>query len=186
MRLFTGIAIPSELARSLEKLMDQLRPLAPIRWSKSGNLHITTKFIGEWPEERLGELQSGLDTLPTHSPIPISVQGLGWFPNPHRPRVFWAAIQAPPALAELAAQTEALLEGLGVRKETRGFSPHLTLARIEGAPDLGPLRRAVAQLPGYDFGTFQAHCFYLYRSQPSSGGSNYSKIAEFRLDRGTA
>jgi 2'-5' RNA ligase len=50
MRLFTAIDLPPEVAGRLDALIAKLRPLANIRWSPAANLHITTKFIGQWPE----------------------------------------------------------------------------------------------------------------------------------------
>ena len=64
MRLFIGIDLTPEVIRSLEELLQRLKPAAQINWSPPRNLHITTKFVGEWPEERLAELKSVLGTLP--------------------------------------------------------------------------------------------------------------------------
>src|SRR5713101_8443752 len=60
MRLFTAIDIPEEVRAALRSLLARLRPLANLRWSPVENMHITIKFIGEWPEARLGEIQEAL------------------------------------------------------------------------------------------------------------------------------
>jgi 2'-5' RNA ligase len=181
MRLFTGIDIPPEVKESLEALLGRLRPRAAIGWSPVANLHITTKFIGEWPESRLGEIVDTLRGLPQSGPIPIEIRGIGWFPNPHSPRVFWVGVHASEALARLAAGTDTALAELGVAKEDRKFSPHLTLARIKGPADLAALRQEVARLPGVEFGSFAADRFHLYHSKPSAAGSTYVKLADFLL-----
>src|SRR5919202_2298240 len=106
MRLFTGIPIPAEIRTTLARLIAHLRPAAQLKWTPVYNLHVTTKFIGEWPEERRTELIDALRPLQKRAPIPLEVRGLGWFPNPHVPRVFWAAIHAPPELAYLGRETE--------------------------------------------------------------------------------
>jgi 2'-5' RNA ligase len=49
--------------------------------------------------------------------------------------------------------------------------------------NLGPLRQAIAALPSTEFGDFEAHAYYLYRSKLGPGGSVYSKLAEFPLSR---
>lgn len=181
MRLFIGLDIPQHVQTSLDALIGSLRPAARLHWSPVENLHVTTKFIGEWPEARLDELKSALATV--HSPaIPVSIRGLGWFPNPHSPRVFFAAIRAPESLPQLAATTQEAVVALGVEKETRHYSPHLTLARIREAHDLAELRRRVAALPSDDFGEFLADSFHLYLSRREAGGSVYSKLATYPLD----
>ncbi len=180
MRLFIGLDLPDEVVRNLDRLIERLRPHARIHWSPPANLHITTKFIGEWPEERLGELESQLAGLPPRGPIELHIHGVGFFPNPRSPRVFWCGIDAP-GLAELAADTDRATSALGVESEKRPFSPHLTLARIKEPLNLAPLRDAVAALPSQEFGKCAAGSFFLYQSKLRPGGSVYTKLAEFPL-----
>lgn len=181
MRLFTAIDLPEDVLRNLEMLLDRLRPTARLRWSPVRNMHVTTKFIGEWPAERLQELTAGLRELPSPGEISVAIRGLGWFPNPRSPRVFWAGIEASEALSQLAHDTEKLASRLGGPEEKRKYSPHLTLARIQAPADLGALRRAIDALPSTDFGAFTTAKHYLYESQPGPGGSQYLKMAEFPL-----
>ena len=181
MRLFTGIDPPAEVVTNLENLLVRLKPAATINWSPPENLHVTTKFIGEWPEDRLDELKAALGTLRARPAIPISIGKLGFFPNPHSPRVFWAGIHAGEALAQLARDTEDALAPLGIAREQRAFSPHLTLARIKTPGKQPALLQAVAQLPSLEFGAFTSDRFFLYRSQTAPSGSVYTKLAEFPL-----
>ena len=60
MRLFTAIDLPADILSRLDQLMAGLRPLAQLGWTPASNLHITTKFIGQWPEDRLPQLQRAL------------------------------------------------------------------------------------------------------------------------------
>lgn len=172
MRLFTAIDLPSEMLDKLSEFLARLRPLAKLRWSEPENLHVTTKFIGEWPEARLDELKTVLSAVKQAHPIDIAIRGVGWFPNARRPHTFWAGIHAAEPLASLAHHTEQSLATLGVPIEERSYSPHLTLARVKDSTRT----RAVAAAAGDpDFGTFQASSFFLYLS--SNG--KYSKLAEF-------
>src|SRR4051812_42388999 len=99
-RLFVGLDLPAEAVRNLERLLDELRPSAKIAWSPPANLHITTKFIGEWPEARLPEMIAALDGVPPREPIHVEIRGLGFFP-----RIFWCGVEAP-GLDALAADTD--------------------------------------------------------------------------------
>jgi RNA 2',3'-cyclic 3'-phosphodiesterase len=181
MRLFTGLDLPSEIVRTLDALLDRLRPAARIKWSPPANLHITTRFIGAWPDERLPDLGTALRAIPSHPPIPIQIRKLGFFPNPHSPRVFWAGVEASPDLAALASETDCALETLGLQPEGRPYRPHLTLARIKEPMPLQALRETIAALPSLDFGGFLADRFFLYQSHPGPTGSVYTKLAEFPL-----
>jgi RNA 2',3'-cyclic 3'-phosphodiesterase len=181
MRLFTAIDLPADVLANLESLIARLKPAARISWSPVANLHLTTKFIGEWPEERLEELAAALRSLPARPTIPIAIEKLGFFPNPHAPRVFWAGVHAGDALAQLARETEDALATLGIAKEQRPYSPHLTLARIKTPGKQPALLQAVAGLPSLDFGRFTADRFFLYRSRTAPSGSVYTQLAEFPL-----
>jgi 2'-5' RNA ligase len=181
MRLFVAIDLPPDVIANLESLLARLKPAARISWSPIENLHITTKFIGEWPEGRTAELTATLRTLPARPAIPIAIEKLGFFPNPHAPRVFWAGVHAGEPLAQLARETEDALAALGIAKEQRPYSPHLTLARIKTPGKQHALLQAVAALPSLDFGIFTADRFFLYRNQTAPSGSVYTKTSEFRF-----
>ena len=181
LRLFTGIAAPRETNARLDELVRQLKPLAQIRWSPAANFHITTKFIGAWPEDRLEEMRQALGRLQNSGGFQIAIRGLGFFPNARRPRVFWTGVEGGDPLAGLAARTDQACAKLGIEPESRPYSPHLTLARIESPAGLTSLQDAVAKLPSTDFGEFEAATFHLYRSQPGRGGSVYTSLAEYRL-----
>jgi len=180
MRLFTALDLPAEVTANLRDLLQRLRPTAPIPWSPPENLHITTKFIGEWPEARLGELKAALVPLATRAPFAVRIHRLGFFPNARAPRVFWCGIEAP-ALAGLAEATDGATASLGIPREIRPFSPHLTLARIKDRGPLDSLHQAIAGVAAADFGRFEARSFFLYLSQLRPSGSVYTKLAEFPL-----
>ncbi|HEY1242952.1 MAG TPA: RNA 2',3'-cyclic phosphodiesterase [Bryobacteraceae bacterium] len=180
MRLFTGLDLPEEIVGNLKSLLQHLRPAAHISWSPPENLHITTKFIGEWPEERLEQLKSALDSIAPRDSITVHIRKLGFFPNPHAPRVFWCGIDAP-GLEALAAATDRSTSSLGIPAEARAFSPHLTLARIKERINLQSLRETIAGLDSLDFGQFVADRFFLYHSRPGPKGSVYTKLAECKF-----
>ena len=181
MRLFTAIDLPPDIRDRLDSLMGKLRPLARINWSPASNLHLTTTFIGEWPERRLPELRNALEGVPMRA-IPICVRGLGFFPNRRSPRGFYAAVDAPD-LSTLARDTQAALAKLGIEAESRAFTPHLTLARIKAPEGLASCHKQVEELGNPEFGSFLADRFFLYHSKPGASGSVYTKLSEFPISK---
>ena len=177
MRLFTAIDISGEAKDNLRALLHRLRLAADLKWSPAENLHVTTKFIGEWPQEGLEEMKQTLARIPTPGAIDIAIRGLGWYPNLKNPRVFWAGVHAAEPLGALAAATDLATAKAGVPSEARPYSPHLTLARIRERVPLDALHQAIAAVGSDDFGSFRAAAFFLYLS----AGGKYTKLAEFPL-----
>jgi RNA 2',3'-cyclic 3'-phosphodiesterase len=163
------------------------------RWAKPESLHVTLKFIGEQSEASVEQIKTALGTI-SNQAAEIHFCGYGFFPTAKVPRVFWVGMEAGPQLAALAAAIDDKMASLGIPKEDRAFSPHLTLAR--GAGGSGSPRRSKTDAPNRnfqrlqeklaalsvpEFGTMTAREFFLYQSQLSPKGSKYTKLAGFAL-----
>lgn len=186
MRLFTAIDLPALALLRLERLLCALRREALVKWSPLDNLHVTTKFIGEWPESRLAELTAALECLTLRNPVELELKTLGWFPNERSPRVLYLGVERNGALEDLAARTSECLEKLGLAKEVRPYSPHLTLARIKDPVPLSRLKQRMAELQPASLGAFTVSSYALFRSDPGSNASVYRKLKDFRLEAAMA
>jgi 2'-5' RNA ligase len=163
------------------------------RWAKPESLHVTLKFIGEQPEAAVEQIKHTLSDIHTTA-AEIPFRGYGFFPTAKSPRVFWIGIDAGPQLAALAAAIDDQTASLGIPREDRPFSPHLTLARATGgsgsprrlkadAPNrtFQRLQEKLATLSTPEFGTMTPREFFLYQSQLSPIGSKYTQLASFDL-----
>jgi 2'-5' RNA ligase len=194
MRLFIALDIDDAIRERIARFMQGVTGFAPeVRWARPESLHVTLKFIGEQLEPAIERIKAALSTIEA-SPAEIHFRGYGFFPTAKSPRVFWVGIEADPQLAALAREIDERIAPLGIPKEDRAFSPHLTLAR--GAGRSGSPRRhkadipnrtfqrlqeKLAALPSPEFGTMTARDFFLYQSQLSPKGSKYTKLARFDL-----
>jgi 2'-5' RNA ligase len=179
-RLFIALQIPAAVRESLAAILKSLRVLSSApRWVRPENLHVTLKFIGEWAPEKLYALRSAVGTVRLDQPVTLDFRGLGFFPNEKRPRVFWTGIQASPNLITLASEIDHATEKLGVPREQRAFSPHLTLARFEpsGLPDR--LRAAIQENAAREFGSLNASEFHLIESKLKPSGAEYTTVESF-------
>lgn len=180
MRLFVALDIPESVRASLAALVSKLRAVCPsARWVRIEGLHVTLKFIGETPLEKAEAIKAALATVPPRPPISIKFRGLGFFPNDRRPRVLWAGIEAGSGLVVLAASVETSLDPLGIAREERAFSPHLTLARFDTPRGLDALHAAIEKSGQPEFGDTTATEFHLYRSVLKPGGAEYTRLATF-------
>ena len=182
MRLFTAIDLPSDILTRLDRLISALRPEALINWSPLDNLHVTTKFIGEWPDKHLHELHQELGGLPVRKAFQLELKELGWFPHERSPRVLWIGVQGGEELAQLARETEERLIRLGIKKEERTFTPHLTLARIKSPVPLARLRARVQELQPAALGHFTVSQFSLFRSDAGSNASIYRRLSDYKFE----
>jgi len=177
MRLFAGIDLPDDVRNQLGALLDRLCPLAKLAWTPLEKMHVTTKFIGEWPEDRLDEMKRALSEVSAPGSVAVSIRRVGWLPSPRHPRVLYAGVEASKSLNALAAATEQTLERLGIAREDRIYRPHVTLARVRDRVPLGTLKDALKTLELSDFGSYQASSFFLYLS----AAGKYTKLQEFRI-----
>ena len=198
MRIFIGIDLAPEVRARIERFIEGVQGFAlDARWVRPESLHITLKFIGEQPPERVEAVAESLRQI-DGSAFDIRASGYGFFPTAKAPRVFWVGIQAGRQLADLAKKIDETVAALGIPCEERPYSPHLTLARrgsgrSSGAPKWskgdGPnamfsaLEKRLQSMNEIDFGNMTAHEFILYQSQPSPGGSKYTKLHSFPFAR---
>src|SRR5215469_14764483 len=192
MRLFIALDIDHSIRERIARFLEGVRNFAPdARWMREESLHVTLKFIGELAEEKVEAIKQSLSTV-TGSAGDIQFRGYGFFPTPKSARVFWIGMESGPELATLAAAIDETMPALGIAKEERAFTPHLTLARAggrSGSPHrqkedrpsrvFQVLQNRLATLPTPDFGSMTANEFFLYQSQLSPKGSKYTKIARF-------
>jgi 2'-5' RNA ligase len=179
-RLFVALEIPTAVRESLAALLDSLRALsAQPRWVRPENLHVTLKFIGEWQPDKLEALRSALTAVRLDQPVTLDFRGLGFFPNEKRPRVFWAGIEASANLITLASEIDHATEKLGIAREQRAFSPHLTLARFEPPGLREKLRAAVRENAAREFGSLHANRFHLIESKLKPSGAEYTTLQTF-------
>jgi RNA 2',3'-cyclic 3'-phosphodiesterase len=179
-RLFVGLEIPTEVRDNLATLIRDLRVVdAHPRWVRPENLHVTLKFIGAAPPEKLGAMLSALASVRSDAPVNLHFRGLGFFPGEKRPRVFWAGMESSPNLKTLADDVDVALEKTGVARETRAFSPHLTLARFNDERLSEKLRAAIRERTGSEFGKLQTSEFHLIESKLKRDGAEYARVASF-------
>jgi 2'-5' RNA ligase len=176
--------VPQAVRVALSELISKLKNTCPnARWVRLEGVHITLKFIGEVPDDRVELIRQSLGALSSFAPIEVRFAGLGFFPSARRPRVFWAGVEGGLRLAELAAAIEMKLEPLDIAPEKRAFHPHLTLARFESPKGTQALRDTVEALGAPEFGKEVFLEFHLYRSVLKRSGAEYTRLFTYPFSR---
>jgi 2'-5' RNA ligase len=166
-RLFAGLEVPDEIARSLASLRGGL-PGA--RWIDPENYHVTLRFIGDIDFAIASEIASTLDRV-NRKPFQVMIEGLGSFGG-RQPRAVVARVAPSRPLMELQAEVEWLVRRVGLEPEGRKFTPHVTLARLKRTTnrDVAEYLTVRGYFPPVEF---TAPRFVLFSSRDSVGGGPY-------------
>jgi 2'-5' RNA ligase len=180
MRLFLAVELPTDVKETLHRGLGILkRDQPPARWVRAEGLHATLKFLGELPESALADLRTAIpQAFAPLAPVEIRLGGGGFFPHEHRPRVAWVGGSAP-GLETWAAALEAVGEQVGVAREQRPFSLHLTLARIERPWGAQAVEHFKIQTGKWLFAPFVATSVTLFKSDLLPSGAAYTAVGHF-------
>ena len=174
-RIFTGLEIPADVGASLATLRGGL-PGA--RWIDPENYHLTLRFIGDVDDSIAREVAWMLGQV-RRPEFELRFDGLTSFGG-RRPRAVVAMLAPTPALIELQAEHERLLQRVGLDPEGRKYTPHVTLARLRDSSsrqvaDYLATCALMRPLP------FPVSRFVLFSSRASVGGGPYVVEAAYPL-----
>ena len=191
-RLFVAAPLSKEVRRALSEAQSQLRRRVGEgpRWIRPDGSHLTIKFLGNTPQDKVEQVKEAISSACRgKSPFTMSTAQLGSFGSPRRPTVAWLGLNGDMApLRDLHKQLEERLEGLGWPKESRKFSPHLTVARMPkrisgGLSSRLPVAISEVRMPSV---SMRVTHIKLMRSVLQPDGAQYSDVATFPLTDGLA
>ena len=198
-RAFLAVELSQELRAELGTIQQELKcRIEPemkrgtrISWAQPASIHLTLKFFGDMDEQVIDPLRAALEeAIGSQLAVTVPLERLGAFPRPENPRVLWVGpsekwekgVEAK-RVAEIHGAIEQACEGLSFLRETRPFSPHLTLARIK----MGERHVGAALAKGglldrpLSLGSLALESVVLMKSELKPTGSVYTKLWEVRL-----
>jgi len=184
-RSFIAIDVEDqEIVRRLVEAQSALAETgAKLKLVEPQNIHITLWFLGNITGDMVDRIHEQLKAI-EFRPFVVEVYGVGAFPNPNRPRVIWAGVRkGQERLTEIYNQLVPRLRRLGFMPESRGFSPHITIARVKGRPSPA-LAKRILELANQDFGAFRADTIRLKRSNLTPKGPVYTTLREVKAKEG--
>jgi len=189
-------ALQAELALVQQELKHRIEPEMKrdvrISWAQPASIHLTLKFLGDMDEQVVDPLLVAVEqAIGRQIPVNVSLERLGAFPRPQSPRVLWVGPSEnwergaeAKRIAEIHGAIEQACEGLGFLRETKLFSPHLTLARIK----VGERQVGVALAKGgvldrpISLGSLAVESVVLMKSELKPAGSVYTKLWEVKIE----
>ena len=163
-----------EIQRMLEETGADLKLVEP------KNIHVTLRFLGEVQPAMAESISKEMDGV-SFSPFDVELNGAGVFPNMRRINVVWVGIRKGVVeLEKIFEQLDVGLARLGFKQDRRGFSPHITIARVRTAKNKEMLAHRIIELRDYEFGVIRADMLKLMRSVLKPEGPIYTALHEVR------
>jgi len=191
-RTFVAIELSAGIKGELTRVEEMLREKIAtphLRWVDPANVHLTLKFLGNVPLDRIPAITAALkEACAGLSPFIMNVSGLGSFPSTNNPRVIWVGVQEETGrLKRLQERVEERLATLGFKPERRHFRPHLTLGRVRKQAHVGARRiigGIVSATSVGDLGQMEVGEIVFMRSKLLPSGAQYSRLETIPLERG--
>jgi RNA 2',3'-cyclic 3'-phosphodiesterase len=188
LRTFIAIELPDNIKAELSRIIEGLKKprFGFVRWVNPQNIHLTLKFLGNVEAAKIDCICDAVRlSADGGEKFSLELSGLGFFPNPRRPRVFWIGIAGDlDRLLHLQGSIDRNTEKLGFPGEKRPFSPHITLARInEDAmlPDLVDFVKATEKVRLEKKLHIDVDRALLMRSQLFRTGARYTRLFEAKI-----
>jgi 2'-5' RNA ligase len=188
LRLFVAIPMPEAVRNQIIGVQQELQRLVSreaVRWTKPEQFHLTLRFLGEVPVERVPSLQEAVNTVCLGSPARrLRAQGIGFFPNARSPRVIWVGINdGGRHLADLQKKIENAIRRFTEEPGGENFAGHVTLGRFKHfkRQEIGKLTVRAQAMKDQEFGEWTAQEIEIIRSELSPEGARYTSLAVFQL-----
>lgn len=189
-RCFVAIELPADVKRELASLSENLRDScrAPVKWVEGEAMHLTLKFLGNVPASQIEEIRSAVASACTDTgPLRLHAAALGAFPSARNPRVVWVGLQGDAeALGRLAERIDDSTASLGFARESRPFTPHLTLGRVRQeatTTQRASIAMALENATPANPEPFDVSQVSIMRSQLSPRGARYTCLGRVDLAR---
>jgi 2'-5' RNA ligase len=134
-RLFIGIDFDGETKKEIISIIDQLQKEfynLPIKWTNPNNLHLTLKFIGDFPISKMELLNAKISSsVKEIKPFELNFTKPGVFPSKNNPKIVWLGFENNKSLSYIVENLNNNLQKIGLQRENKKFSPHLTIGRIK-------------------------------------------------------
>jgi 2'-5' RNA ligase len=187
LRTFIAIDLGKELRGRCVTLQETLaRAGADVKWVEAENIHLTLLFLGEVEDRQLPDVCRAVALVAgRHESFSLTVETVGCFPNPRRPRVVWAGVgEGAQELIALHEAIEPPLLDLGCyRREERQFTPHITLGRVRGERATDGLATALARKADWQGGSIEVREVLVLSSELMREGPVYSVLGRGKLRR---
>jgi 2'-5' RNA ligase len=188
LRLFVAIPMPEAVRNEITGVQQELQRLVShdaVRWMKPEQFHLTLRFLGDVPVERVAALQEAVNAVCLgSSALRLRAQGVGFFPNARSPRVIWAGVNdGEGRLVDLQKKIEAAVQPFAEGPSSENFAGHVTVGRVKFLKRLEIEKLAAHAQAVKDrlLGEWTANEIEIVQSRLSPAGAQHSLLSALRL-----
>ncbi len=184
MRSFIAIEIPADIKQQMAEIQRRLKGAGvDAGWTRPEGIHLTLKFLGEIPEPRVPDVMAALTRAAGGSGgLRLQIEHAGTFPNPRNARVVWIGVSGDiEKLSKLQAAIEDSMARLGLERDDRPFTPHLTLGRIKYIRSKEIWLNALEEIKDIKLAGFDVDAVSLMKSELKRMGAVYTEIGRVQL-----
>jgi len=182
MRTFISIELPERVRKEIFKAFDTLRGTGLVsgNFVQRDNLHLTLKFLGDVTEEEIVKIKSKLSEI-KFSKFEMHTDGIGFFPSEQYIRVLWVKLVSDKVKYLKDIVEEKLFE-IGVSKEEKEFTTHLTVARIKNVKDKEKFLEKIQNMNIKKM-IFDVEKISLIKSELTPLGPVYKSLQDFEFSK---
>jgi 2'-5' RNA ligase len=151
------------------------------RFKYIGNFHLTLKFLGEVSDKKTADIGRTLkDIAARHQRMKLNIDKIGLFNGRDSIHALWLGFSGElDKLNNLYSDIEDEMYRLGIKKEIKAYTPHITIAQ-----DLIlklPFQELESKISFKDFEPIEIKEISLIKSEEKEGKRIYTPISTFML-----
>lgn len=182
-RLFIALEISDDVINLVINERDKLLGKEKsIRWESRDKLHITLKFLGDTDKALIGNIEQAIEVIVKNSKsFQMELGKFGVFRRNGEPKILWVGLKGSKELERIVNEIGDSFTKFGYSKDERTFKPHVTILRFRGHERIDKILELLeVKLPEKEY---MAKYITLYKSELTKGGSVYTAIKRFQLEK---
>lgn len=178
-RLFVALQIPEAVKNQIFDLRESIVNDSKLKWEPSEKIHLTLKFLGDFPVDQISEIKSDIEFLSEYHSLKCILTKFDFFYRDKVPSILWAGLEIEETINEIVKKLNETFKKHSIPAEEKRFKPHLTLLRIKRNVEAG----FVSSFKNFTFKPilFKANTITLYKSELNKFGSKYYELQNYKL-----
>ena len=174
-RTFIAFDLCDEFKETIALIQRDLKELdLDISWVKRDNLHLTLKFLGDVPPDKIPSMiETFQNTFKDFPAFTVELANLGAFPRLDKPQILWVGLKEETTVLQNIINS--------IENDSAPFEPHITIGRLRSNKNTSLL---TDKLKNYTFPSGirqEVTSAVLYKSVLSSQGPSYEELARMKL-----